>query len=83
MTKKEHFEFEKAFSRLEEILTKLNQGKTSLDDSIKLYEEADELMRACSKRLNDAEKKIEKLLKNREGGVVTNSEGEPLSEDFS
>jgi len=31
--------FEKAFKRLEEILEKMNEGKVSLDESLKLYEE--------------------------------------------
>jgi exodeoxyribonuclease VII small subunit len=79
---KEDFNFEKAFQRLEEILEKMNQSKVSLDDSIKLYEEADGLIKACSKRLNEAEKKIEKLLKNRDGSLTLSEEGLPLSEDF-
>lgn len=80
---KENFDFEKAFHRLEEILEKMNQGKVSLDESIKLYEEADGLIVLCSKRLNEAEKKIEKLLKHRDGSLVVDEEGKPLTEDFS
>ena len=61
--------FEAAFARLEEILERLNAGTITLDDSLKLYEEADQLIAICSKRLNDAERKIEILVKNRNGGI--------------
>ncbi|HKY99828.1 MAG TPA: exodeoxyribonuclease VII small subunit, partial [Rhabdochlamydiaceae bacterium] len=59
--------FELAYQRLEEILEKMNSGKVSLDESLKLYEEADRLISSCNKRLSDAEKKIEVLIKNRDG----------------
>ena len=61
--------YEKALARLEQILEKLSSSSTPLDDSLALYEEGDRLLRYCSKRLDDAEQKIEILLKNREGKV--------------
>lgn len=75
--------FEKAFSRLEEILEKLNSGALSLDDSLKLYEEADGLLKTCGKKLESAETKIEKLLKTRNGDLSLDSGGNPEKEDFS
>lgn len=63
--------FEKAFSRLEEILEKMSSGQVPLDDAIKLYEEADKLIKQCSKRLTSAEQKIEKLVKTRSGELKT------------
>ncbi len=75
--------FEEAYKRLEEILEKMNSGKVSLDDSLKLYEEADRLIAACNKRLLDAEKKIETLLKNRNGELVLNESGQPATEEFN
>jgi len=57
--------FEKAFERLEEILQKMNEGKVSLDTSLKLFEEADVLISTCSEKLIKAEQKIETLIKNR------------------
>lgn len=59
--------YEKAFARLEQILEKLSSSNAALDESLTLYEEADHLLRFCNKRLDSAEKKIEVLLKNREG----------------
>ncbi len=80
---KETFNFEKSFSRLEEILDKMSSEKISLDDSIKLYEEADGLIKGCSKRLSDAEKKVEKLLKTRDGELELDEGGDPLSEEYN
>lgn len=74
--------FEAAFARLEEILEKLNTGTISLDDSLKLYEEADQLIATCNKRLNDAERKIEILVKNRNGELIFGNDDRPLIQDY-
>lgn len=74
--------FEQAFERLEEILEKMNSGSISLDDSLKLYEEADKLIHTCNKRLNAAETKIETLIKNRKGELVLGADQKPLSQEF-
>lgn len=75
--------FEESYARLEEILEKMNSGKVSLDESLKLYEEADKLIAACNKRLNEAEKKIEMLLKTRSGDLVLDDGEEPILEEFN
>lgn len=75
--------FETAFARLEEILERMNSGSISLDESLKLYEEADGLVNMCSKRLNDAERKIEILIKNRGGELALNAEQKPITQDFT
>jgi exodeoxyribonuclease VII small subunit len=75
--------FENAFARLEEILEKMNSGSISLDESLKLYEEADHLITICNKRLNDAERKIEILVKNRSGEVMIASDQKPVVKDFT
>lgn len=77
----ENFNFEKGLHRLEEILEKLNSGEISLDDSLKLYEESDKIIQGCNKKLSEAEKRIEILIKNRNGEVAIN-EGKPVKEDF-
>jgi len=83
MSQLETLPFEKAFSRLEEILEKMNSGALALDESIRLYEEADQLIRLCNKLLSQAEAKIEMLVKNREGNLELSSTGAPLTESFS
>ena len=75
--------FEAAFARLEEILESLNTGTVSLDESITLYEEADKLLATCNKRLNDAERKIEVLVKNRNGELSIGDEGKPLTQEYT
>ena len=55
--------FEDALKRLEEIVRKLEEGELSLDESLKLFEEGIEISRFCTKKLSEAEKKVEKLIK--------------------
>ncbi len=68
--------FEQAMKRLEEISRKLESGDIALDDSIKLYEEGIKMIEFCQTKLNEAEKKIQKLSKNSEGKFDT----EPLDQ---
>lgn len=75
--------FEAAFSRLEEILEKMNSGTVSLDESLSLYEEADKLILNCNKKLNDAERKIETLIKNRQGELALGADQKPMTQDFN
>lgn len=75
--------FENAFARLEEILERMNSGTISLDESLKLYEEADSLITLCNKRLTDAERKIEVLIKNRAGELAIGSDQKPIVQDFN
>lgn len=74
--------FEEGFARLEEILEKMNSGNVSLDESLKLYEEADKLITTCSKKLNEAERRIEVLIKNRNGELAMGSNQQPLTQEF-
>lgn len=75
--------FESAFERLEEIVEKMNQETITLDDSLKLYEEGDALIQFCQKKLQDAETKIETLIKNREGELVLGDDKKPAVQEFS
>ncbi|RMF56328.1 MAG: exodeoxyribonuclease VII small subunit [Calditrichaeota bacterium] len=69
--------FEDAFKRLEEIARLLEAGEVSLEESIKLYEEGMKLIEFCNSRLEEAEKKIQKLSRTPEGNLETNDwEGE-------
>ena len=62
--------FEESYKRLEDILAKLSSGKVPLDESLKMYEEADHLIKHCSSKLASAEQKIEIMIRNREGDVA-------------
>lgn len=54
----EKMTFEAAMTRLEAVLRALEDGKTTLEESMKLYEEGVALVRMCGKRLEDAERKV-------------------------
>lgn len=74
MAKKENMTFESATARLEEIVKVLEAGKSSLDESLKLYEEGVLLVRFCNESLDNAEKRIKML--------VTDPNGETTEKDF-
>jgi len=57
--------FEKAIERLEEIVHTLEEGSLSLEDSLNIFEEGVRLSQICMKRLDEAEKKIEILVKEK------------------
>jgi exodeoxyribonuclease VII small subunit len=68
--------FEQALERLEEISRSLESGETSLEDSLKMYEEGMKLIEFCNTKLNEAQKTIQKLSKTSGGSFET----EPLEE---
>jgi len=76
------FSYEEAFQRLETILSTLNEGQASLDQSLHLFEEANGLIETCSKLLNTAEKRIEKLVKGRDQKLQLDEQEKPLTESF-
>lgn len=82
MKHEQDISFEAAYERLEAILEKLNSGEIPLEDSVRLYEEADFLMIHCQKKLTSAEQKIQTLIKNRNGDLSLNSTGEPELKSF-
>lgn len=50
--------YESAISRLQNIVLTLEEGKLSLEDSLKLFEEGTEISKFCNDYLNKAENKI-------------------------
>ncbi len=62
--------FEDAMARLEEIVQSLESGELSLEDSIKAFEEGMKLAKFCSKKLEEAEKKVSILIKEDSGKYV-------------
>jgi len=76
-------QFEESCDRLEKILDKMNSGKISLDESLAYYEEAHQLISACQKKLFEAEKRIEVLVKLRNGEMILDEEEKPVLENFS
>lgn len=62
--------FEEALKRLEEIVARMEGGDLNLDESLKSFEEGVKLTRFCEKKLDEAEKKVEILMKDK-GGRLT------------
>ncbi len=63
--------FEVAFKKLETIVGNLENGDLSLEDALKQYEEGVRMADLCSKRLGEAEKKVEVLMKTNAGKFKT------------
>jgi len=75
--------FEKSLEQLEEIVSQLEDGELSLEESLKLFEDGIKLSRECQERLNQAERRIEVLLKDEDGKSVLEPLDETLSTDAS
>lgn len=60
--------FETSLKKLEEIVRRLEGGTLSLDDSLKTFEEGVKHAAFCSKKLDEAERRVEVLLKRKDGG---------------
>ena len=63
--------FEKALARLEEIAAEMESGELGLEKMVAAFEEGQKLVKLCSSKLNEVEKKIEMLVKNADGSVGT------------
>lgn len=74
--------FEASYARLEKIVETISGQTLDLDEALRLYEEAEKLIQTCQKQLNEAEHKIEVLVKSREGELLTNESGKPQMEPF-
>jgi len=63
--------FENALSQLESIVSRLEDGDLPLEESLRLFEEGIKLSRFCNQKLNEAQKKVEVLLRGNEGTLET------------
>ena len=63
MAEKKNADFEKSLGRLEELVGEMEGGELSLEEMIKHFEEGSKLVGLCTKKLNEVEQKIEKLVK--------------------
>jgi exodeoxyribonuclease VII small subunit len=63
-------EFERSLARLEEVVNRLESTDLPLDEAMKLFEEGVRLSRECQKQLEEAEGKVEILLKKADGKIA-------------
>ncbi len=71
--------FEKSYEQLEKIITALEDGSISLDESLEYYEKGVKALKTCHKFLDEAEKKIEILIRDSDGELKP----EPFGADSS
>lgn len=75
-------DFDEVLKELEEIVSTLERGNLSLEESLKKFERGIKLSTHCLKKLNEAEKKIETLIEKagRESIVIPYQEEEKKRE---
>ena len=71
--------FEQALAQLEQIVQKLERGELPLEESLKLYEDGVRLSRLCHRKLEEAEGKIEMLVKDARGEAARDRDGRPVT----
>jgi len=69
-------DFESSLKRLEELVAEMEAGTLTLDQMIKHFEEGSKLVELCGKRLDEVERRIEKLVR-KDGELTT----EPFETD--
>jgi exodeoxyribonuclease VII small subunit len=82
MARKEQSEknFETALEDLEQVVEQLESGDLALEDSLAAFEKGVGLAKFCNQKLNDVEKKVELLIKDKEGKLQLKAFG-VLAED--
>lgn len=70
MTKKKQakFDFEAALEELEELVSSMEDGELSLEESLQAFENGIKLTRECQAALKNAEQKVQVLL-NKNGDI--------------
>ena len=66
--------FEASIQRLEQIVRAMERGDVALEESLKLFQEGTELIRACDQLLNEAQLQVKK--------IMTAPDGSPVEEGF-
>jgi exodeoxyribonuclease VII small subunit len=61
--------FEEALKKLEENVANLEKGDLGLEESLKIYEEGVIYSKYCINKLDAAEKKVEELMSDKDGGI--------------
>ena len=75
-------DFEKSLNELEKIVDRMEQGDQSLDEMIKDFEKGMLLSQSCQKSLDEAQLKVEKLVK-KHGGYSLQDVDEEDDEDWN
>jgi len=65
--------FEEALQKLEAIVALMEEGDLPLEETLKAFEEGVRLARFCASKLDEAERKVEKLMRDQAGKLQTTS----------
>lgn len=71
--------FEEALKELEKLVERLESGELSLEESLAAFESGVSLVKYCSQKLTDVEKKIEVLVKDKEGKLQLKPFADPMN----
>jgi exodeoxyribonuclease VII small subunit len=74
--------FEDALKELEDLVSRLEKGELRLEESLRLYERGIALARQCHAQLEEAEGKIELLMKDSRGEAALDAQGRPKTKPF-
>ncbi len=77
MQDEKQMSFEEALMRLENIVAQLENGGLSLEDSMRAFEDGMKLNAFCSAKLAEAEKKIEKLVRQKDNSLAWEPMAQP------
>lgn len=66
--------FEEALEKLEEIVHRMEAGEMTMEESLKAFEEGIRLARLCTKKLDEADRRVDLLLRQ---------DGEPVTKPFA
>lgn len=67
---KENQSFEQNLQKLEQIVRAMERGDVPLEESLKLFQEGTQLVRDCSKLLDEAELQVKKVMTTPDGSIV-------------
>ena len=65
--KKNENSFEESLERLENLVNKMESGDATLEQSLVWFEEGMDLLKLCQVQLNNAEQKVQELVKKTDG----------------
>lgn len=78
---RENKKFEEALKELEDVVERLESGELSLEESLAAFESGVSLVKYCSQKLTEVEKKIEVLVKDKEGKLQLKPFADPTDEE--
>ncbi|MCY0967204.1 exodeoxyribonuclease VII small subunit [Parathalassolituus penaei] len=71
------FDFEQAMADLEQLVSRMERGDLTLEESLQTFEQGIRLTNACQQALSSAEQRVQVLIETAQGG----SEARPFNAD--